>query len=118
LKDIRHQNYFPFGKPLTSVKQIDRTPKKAFLHGDLPFFWFLRFFDKRFQKLSQFRNTKETYGRSHPIRIDGKIYEVIPLCHPRQADRLGTSNIKWGQFHDYWIQQKYVNKEKSEKIGL
>lgn len=75
------------------------------LLGDLPLYWFLRFHDKRFSKLSQFGKTPETYGRPIEIKINNKIYSVIPLCHPRQSGRLGNSNAKWGELHDNWLQK-------------
>ena len=37
--------------------------------------------------------------------INNKIYDVIPLCHPRQADRLGSFNAKWGKLYDHWLKQ-------------
>lgn len=73
------------------------------LLGDQPIYWFLRFFDRRYSRLSQFGEMLETYGKPHPIRINDKIYKVIPLCHPRQAGKLGTSNSKWGALHNGWI---------------
>lgn len=73
--------------------------------GDLPIYWFLRFHAKRYKKLSQFGDTEETYGLAHKIKINNKSYQVIPLCHPRQAGRLGSSNSKWGKLHDNWISQ-------------
>ena len=76
------------------------------LLGDLPIYWFLRFHDKRFSKLAQFGETAETYGRENEIKINGRNYNVIPLCHPRQADRLGNSNSKWGNLHDSWKKGK------------
>jgi hypothetical protein len=76
------------------------------LLGDLPIYWFLRFYDKRFSKLTNFGELDETYGREHKITINQKHYNVIPLCHPRQAERLGNSNSKWGNLHDNWINSK------------
>lgn len=73
------------------------------LLGDLPIYWFLRFYgDKKFTKLSQFGETNDTYGKPHQLKVNGKHYNVIGLCHPRQADRLGSSSSKWGNLHDYW----------------
>lgn len=71
--------------------------------GDLPIYWFLRFHDKRYKKLSNFGDTEKSYGQVHEIRINYKSYNVIPLCHPRQAARLGSSNSKWGKLHDNWV---------------
>lgn len=76
------------------------------LLGDLPIYWFLRYFDKRYSRLAQFGQTQDTYGRAKLININSKPYKVFPLCHPRQADRLGTSSIKWGVLHGQWIAPK------------
>jgi len=76
------------------------------LLGDLPIYWFLRFYcDKKFTKLSEFGETNDTYGRPHELKINGKYYNVTGLCHPRQADRLGNSSIKWGYLHDQWMKK-------------
>lgn len=32
----------------------------------------------------------------------------IKKCHPRQADRLGTSSAKWGKLHEEWIKSLRV----------
>lgn len=76
------------------------------LLGDLPINWFLRFHVKRFSRLAQFGETETTYGKPHELKINNKVYNVIPLCHPRQADRLGNSNSKWGNLHDSWMKEK------------
>lgn len=76
------------------------------LLGDLPIYWFLRFHDKRFTRLAQFGESETTYGKHHEIKINHKVYNVIPLCHPRQADRLGNSSARWGYLHDNWIKEK------------
>lgn len=73
------------------------------LLGDLPIYWFLRFHNKKYLKLSEFGETGDTYGRLHEFKINDKFYNVIPLCHPRQADALGTSITKWKNLHDRWI---------------
>lgn len=83
--------------------------QKIILLGDLPIEWFLNFHDPRFTKLSDFGNSQKDYGREHDIKINNKIYSVIPLCHPRQAGRLGSSSAKWGGLHDYWIKNNSAN---------
>lgn len=72
------------------------------LLGDLPIRWFLHFYDKR-TKLSQFGNSPDTYGQRHKVIINGKAYNIIPLCHPRNAARLGAFSKKWADLHDEWI---------------
>lgn len=59
------------------------------LLGDYPITKFLNIFaDKSHAPLSGFGDTPELYGKSHDIVINDKHYNVIPLCHPRQAARL------------------------------
>ena len=70
--------------------------KTIILLGDLPIRWFLHFYDKR-TKLSQFGNSQETYGKRHDIVINNKTYSVIPLCHPRNAARLGAFSKEWAE---------------------
>ena len=117
---IRKYNLTPATIPLYDKKELNSPSRRTeilqeledsqaqtlILLGDLPIYWFLRFFDKRYSKLSQFGETPETYGKPHQIRINDKYYQVVPLCHPRQADRLGASNTKWGILHDLWIKKE------------
>lgn len=114
---IRKYNLQPATIPLFDKKDLNSPPRRAeilqeleesktktlILLGDLPIYWFLRYFDKRYSRLAQFGETPETYGKANSIGIDGKLYNVIPLCHPRQADRLGSSTTTWGLIHDQWI---------------
>ena len=108
-------NLKPATVPLFDKKELNSSSRRAeilqeleeskaetlILLGDHPIYWFLRFFDKRDSRLSQFGETPETYGKSHPIKINDRTYNVIPLCHPRQADRFGASSTKWGKLHDF-----------------
>ena len=79
--------------------------KTIILLGDLPISWFLYYFDKRI-KLKQFGNSKETYGQRHDIVIYNRLYTVIPLCHPRNAARLGAFSKTWAELHDEWVEMK------------
>lgn len=73
--------------------------RQLILLGDLPIKWFLRHFDNRWSKLSDFH----TYGQRHKVSLDGYEVEVLPLCHPRQAAKLGMSSAKWYQLHQDWM---------------
>lgn len=74
------------------------------LLGDLPIKWFLNYFsEKKFEGLASFGETPETYGLEHIIKLSGKPFKVIPLCHPRQAQRLGASSDKWYKLHNHWV---------------
>lgn len=80
---------------------------KLILLGDLPIKWFLDFYaEKKHINLANFGGDHDTYGHGKELKINGKTYEVISLCHPRQASRLGSSNLKWGKLHDNWIAKR------------
>jgi len=82
--------------------------ERLILLGDLPIKWFLNYFDKNYTGLSDFGEIKQAYGQEHEIKINGHFYKVLPLCHPRQAGRLGRSNAKWGELHDDWINRRIL----------
>jgi uracil-DNA glycosylase len=77
------------------------------LLGDLPIKYFLNYFtDQKHENLASFGDTADTYGRCHEMNISGKKFQVIPLCHPRQAQRLGASSKTWYELHKQWIQKR------------
>lgn len=93
---------------LELLEELEKSGAKTIiLLGDLPIRWFLHFFDKR-TKLSQFGNSQETYGQRHDILINDKTYSVIPLCHPRNAARLGAFSKTWAELHDGWVRTKEI----------
>lgn len=94
---------------LEILNELEKSGAKIIiLLGDLPIRWFLHFFDKR-SKLSQFGKSKETYGQWHDIMINNTTYSVIPLCHPRNAARLGAFSKTWAELHAGWVEQKNKN---------
>jgi len=72
------------------------------LLGDQPIRWFLRFFDATYSTLSMFGTDPQAYGQLHPFSIAGKILHVLPLAHPRQVSRLGSSSRGWYNLHRSW----------------
>ncbi len=73
------------------------------LLGDQPIQWFLSYYDQRWHSLKDFGNESQTYGRLHPVQVDGKTIEVLPLAHPRQIAKLGRSSVVWYDLHQSWI---------------
>lgn len=73
--------------------------KLLVLLGDLPIQWFLRYFDNRWNRLSDFM----PYGHRHRMKLDGLEVDVLPLCHPRQAARLGSHSTNWFEEHGEWM---------------
>jgi uracil-DNA glycosylase len=75
------------------------------LLGDKPIQWFLKHFDQRWNRLSDFTQNEDTYGRLHSTQIRGKKIKILPLAHPRQIEKLGRSSVKWYEYHQTWIRQ-------------
>ncbi len=75
------------------------------LLGDMPINYFLYYYcDTKHNKLSSFISEPGSfYGKLHKLAIAGKSFKVLPLCHPRQAQRLGASSKKWYDLHQEWI---------------
>jgi uracil-DNA glycosylase len=85
----------------------DSKAKTLVLLGDLPIQWFLRYYTKeKYSKLSQFGDTQDKYGKPHEMEVAGIKMTVIPLCHPRQAGKLGASSEKWGRLHKAWVKER------------
>ncbi|MBI2417410.1 MAG: hypothetical protein HYV28_05805 [Ignavibacteriales bacterium] len=76
------------------------------LLGDLPILHFLWHYTKKHEKLSQFGDKCDSYGRGHELKINDRIYNVIPLCHPRQGGGLGSSSPKWRELHENWVRER------------
>lgn len=80
------------------------------LLGDEPVRHFLSHYTyEKYKRLSDFGDTSENYGQAIKLEINSKEYNVIPLCHPRQAGRLGRSSHKWNELHSKWMQNKAGN---------
>jgi uracil-DNA glycosylase len=97
---------FTDGKRRTEIKKeiVESEADILVLLGDKPIQWFLRFYDPRWQKLSDFGGTPDSYGRLHQTSLDGLNINVLPLAHPRQAARLGHSSARWYDLHQAWLQ--------------
>jgi uracil-DNA glycosylase len=76
------------------------------LLGDLPIKWWLRYYDARWNALSDFGTSTESYGRLHKCDIGGRTLQILPLVHPRQAGRLGAHSSKWADMHERWVGRK------------
>lgn len=72
------------------------------LLGDQPIRHFLRAFDTRWRKLSDFGSTPDTYGQLHGVEMNGNAYQVLPLAHPRQVSGLGSHSKRWRDLHAGW----------------
>lgn len=83
------------------------------LLGDMPIRHFLNHFSDKKGTLDDFVNAPDSfYGKVHELTIAGKPFQVLPLCHPRQAQRLGASSKKWYDLHQEWI-KNINNKNRS-----
>jgi uracil-DNA glycosylase len=73
--------------------------------GDQPLRWFVSKFGSR-DRLSDYGDGEETYGRLHPLCIAGRNLNLLPLVHPRQAGGLGSHSQRWSALHQYWIDNR------------
>lgn len=72
--------------------------------GDIPIQQFIRPLSPDGPRnLSHLVELAGGYGRPWTTSLNGYEVEVIGLCHPRQAARLGRSSGKWGAAHDAWM---------------
>lgn len=88
--------------------------KKIILLGDLPIRYFLSHVidnPTKITALKDFGTTKSTYGRYHKFSIDGINYEILPLVHPRQANKLGSHNKQWFNLHSAWVKKCLSNQK-------
>jgi len=84
---------------------IESGANTLFLLGDKPIQWFLKSYDQRWNRLTDFTQNEESYGRLHPLRIKGKAIQILPLAHPRQIAKLGSSSVNWYEYHQTWLDQ-------------
>ena len=84
---------------------IESGANTLLLLGDKPIQWFLKSYDQRWNRLTDFTQNEESYGLLHPLRIKGKAIQILPLAHPRQIAKLGSSSVKWYEYHQTWLVQ-------------
>jgi uracil-DNA glycosylase len=83
---------------------LESDAEMIILLGDMPIKHFLTHYSNQADSLDDFVNAPDSfYGKVHEMTIAGKPFRVLPLCHPRQAQRLGASSKKWYDFHQEWI---------------
>ncbi len=78
---------------------IESKAHTLILLGDKPLEWFLKNFDPRWRRLSDF----EPYGALHRCAVGGLKIDILPLAHHRQVARLGKSSAKWFNVHQEWM---------------
>ncbi|MDO9087969.1 MAG: hypothetical protein Q7U53_17315 [Anaerolineaceae bacterium] len=73
--------------------------------GDKPIQWFLKFYDNRYKRLSDFVQTEDLYGHLNDTRIENVDLKILPLAHPRQIAKLGKSSDIWYKAHQNWLKK-------------
>lgn len=71
--------------------------------GDQPIKWFIKRYDKNWNKLSDFGIKDDEYGKLHTVLIGNKSIKILPLAHPRQISKLGLHSNDWFEIHQRWI---------------
>ena len=76
------------------------------LLGDKPIQQYLKKVVKvPYRGLNEYRKLFE-YGKCTDVAIGGKMIKVLPLAHPRQIARLGSSSKKWYAIHQKWLAEQ------------
>jgi len=73
--------------------------------GDQPLRWFLRPLVQTHSRLADFGELPHEYGRPHTVTLGGREIAVVPLAHPRQIARLGSSSQRWFDRHARWMRE-------------
>ncbi len=85
---------------------IDSKAEQIVVLGDVPIKQFIQpLSNTPVRNLAHLTDLAGAYGAPWQTKLDGRSVEVIGLCHPRQAARLGSSSAEWGARHDSWIKQ-------------
>ncbi len=100
------------------LKELEQSQADTIiLLGDLPIKHFLSRYSN-YNNLSDLVEQQKQYGDPCPISINGKIFNVIPLVHPRQAGSLGNSSQKWFEVHKNWVVKKMNEKKEHRNIRI
>lgn len=76
------------------------------LLGDKPIQQYLKkVVNVPYRGLDEYRKIFE-YGKCTDVEIGGKKIKVLPLAHPRQIARLGSSSKKWYAIHQKWLSEQ------------
>ncbi len=91
---------------LEIVGEMERSQaKQIVLLGDLPIKQFLCKVAKvDFDSLQSYVD-RYGYGQGVPVDIQGTVYTIIALAHPRQIGALGTHSEKWYHQHQLWMKK-------------
>lgn len=72
------------------------------LLGDIPIRQFInQVADVKYKNLQEYVELYG-YGSCSPVTINRRIYNVLPLAHPRQIGALGSHSAKWHKLHHDW----------------
>lgn len=72
--------------------------------GDQPLKWFVSLLTNVTYRLAGFSKSVDKYGRLHPVEIRGQRFDLLPIAHPRQIRRLGSSDSEWARIHASWVE--------------
>jgi len=109
LLDLPEPKWPPLPKTLADEKRLTEIESEILESsasilitlGDHPLKYFASLYGA-YQSLKKYGEIEKDYGKLHEITIAGKLMHLLPLVHPRQADKLGSHSIKWHDLHDGW----------------
>ena len=110
---------FPFGQPIVSLAQSDRSPKRVFILGVYASAVHARWVGEDGRSIVKalavasepeiFWNGEGESDIIAKIPVPLGSGKLLPLVHPRQAAKLGSHSAKWSDFHESWMKDVAPN---------
>ena len=89
------------------AEELRRSEAELFITlGDEPLEWFAAHVFRSERRVAEYGTNEFSYGRLHDIEFDSRRLRLLPLVHPRQADRLGLHNSCWHVRHASWMREE------------
>ncbi|MBL7950217.1 MAG: hypothetical protein JNM62_00740 [Flavobacteriales bacterium] len=87
------------------LDELDRSgAQTVVVLGDVPIEQFIRpLASVRIRNLDHMKDLARGYGKPLELKLAGRPVQLIGLCHPRQAGRLGRNSKVWRGRHATWI---------------
>jgi hypothetical protein len=86
-----------------AAELLESRAQIVMLLGDEPIRWFASRWYPKCRRLAEFGTDTDTYGRLTEATVAGAHVALLPLAHPRQVARLGTSSARWHHLHQHWM---------------
>lgn len=107
IPDFKTAEFRDSDRILEVLQELDKANSDLIITlGDEPLKYFIRkVSDCGKKSIKDFLNDGTSYGTKVPIKIHGKSYDLLPLCHPRQTEGITKRAREWKQIHKDWMER-------------